>query len=253
MRAPLTLHEYRPLTAEALAVQLTVSATWRMYNTRGKRVNYKQLSEGTPLPRSKRAKKDELFPVEIVERDATSGRVKIHYCGYSSEDDEWRDPGDIVDLTTPTPILTNSFSLHQELALKIKRSLVNTRKSSPEVRIEMDFDKVLYDNGLKVHGQVKKVQRGLEIFKVTKYSDLEELLGPKWFIRGFNENGDFCYAILDTIHYYLRARRALVEFKPASDNAKPKRCVHSQGYSLVFCFIRADGVACDFHRMYSSK
>ena len=39
-------------------------------------------------------------------------------------------------------------------------------------------------------------------------------------ICGFNENGDFCYAILDTIHYYLRARRSLVEFKPASDNGE---------------------------------
>ena len=216
-------------------------------------MNYKQLSEGTALPRSKRAKEQELFPIEIVENDATTCRVKIHYCGYSSEDDEWRDPGDIVDLSSPTPLLTSSFSLHQELALKIKRSLQNTRKSSPEVRIEMDFDKVLYDSGLKVHGQMKKVQRGVEIYNVTKYADLDELLGPKWFIRGFNENGDFCYAILDTVHYYLRARRSLVEFKPTSDNSRHRKCVYSQGYSLVFCFIRGDGVACDFHRIYSSQ
>ena len=58
------------------------------------------------------------------------------------------------------------------------------------------------------------MQSGVEIYNVTKYADLDKLLGPKWFIRGFNENGDFCYAILDTIHYYLRARRSLVEFIP---------------------------------------
>ena len=227
----------------------------RMYNTRGKRVNYKELSKGTALPRSKRAKKQELFPIEIVENDITTGKVKIHYCGYSNDYDEWRDPGDIVDLSSPspTPLLTSSFSLHQELALKIKRSLQNTRKSSPEVRIEMEFDKVLYDSGLKVHGQMKKVQRGVEIYSVAKYADLDELLGPKWFIRGFNENGDFCYAILDTVHYYLQAKRSLVDFKPASDNAKPRKCVYSQGYSLFFCFIRGDGVACDFHRIYTSQ
>ena len=49
-------------------------------------------------------------------------------------------------------------------------------------------------------GQVKKVQSGVEIYNVTKYADLDKLLRPKWFIRGFNENGDFCYAVLDTIH-----------------------------------------------------
>jgi hypothetical protein len=102
-----------------------------------------------------------------------------------------------------------------------------------------------------MHGQVKKVQRGLEIYAVTKYADLDDLLGPKWFIRGFNKNGDFCYALLDTIHFYLRARRPLVEYKPTNDSTKPKKCVHSQGYSLVFCFIRGDGVVCDFYKIYS--
>ena len=78
-----------------------------------------------------------------MERDTNAERVKIHYCGYSSSDDEWRDLGDIVDLTPPQPLLTSSFSLHQELVLKIKRSLQNVKKSSPEVRIEMDFDSVI--------------------------------------------------------------------------------------------------------------
>ena len=225
----------------------------KVYNTRGKRVNYKLLSEGTTvkLPRPKRARKNELYPIEIVERDTNAERVKIHYCGYSSNDDEWRDLGDIVDLTPPQPLLTSSFSLHQELVLKIKRSLQNVKKSSPEVRIEMEFDKVLYDGGLKTCGQIKKVQRGLEIYTITKYADLDDLLGQKWFVRGFNKNGDFCYAILDTIHFYLRARRPLVEYKPTNDSATPKKCVYSQGYSLVFSFIRGDGVVSDFHKIYS--
>ena len=28
--------------------------------------------------------------------------------------------------------------------------------------------------------------------------------------------------------------------------------IHS-GYSLVFCFVRGDGVACDFHKIYTSQ
>ena len=103
----------------------------------------------------------------------------------------------------------------------------------------MDFDKMLYDGGLKRLGHVKIVQRGVEIYTVRKYSDLDELFGPKWFIRGFNKNGDFCYAILDTIHFYLKSQRPLVEFKPASGGTELKKCVYSQGY--YFFFVRGDG------------
>ena len=83
----------------------------------------------------------------------------------------------------------------------------------------MDFDKILYDGGLKRLGTLKKVQRGIEIYTIANYSDLDELLGPQWFIRGFNQNGDFCYAIMGTEHYHLRTRRQLTEFKPSNDGS----------------------------------
>ena len=44
-----------------------------------------------------------------------------------------------------------------------------------------------YDGGLKTHGQIKIGQSRLEIYTVTKYADLDDLLGPKWFVRGFNK------------------------------------------------------------------
>ena len=60
------------------------------YNTRKRKVDYKQLNEVEGIPREKRRKNsDELYPVEVVERDTVNAWVKIHYIGYSANEDEW--------------------------------------------------------------------------------------------------------------------------------------------------------------------
>lgn len=66
------------------------------YQTRGKRVDYKELNQ-VVLPRAIR-EKSRLYSVEIVERNVLAGKVKIHYVGYSSSEDEWCDAADVVDL-----------------------------------------------------------------------------------------------------------------------------------------------------------
>ena len=65
---------------------------------RKERRNYK--IENIRLPRARRtAKKDEqLYELEIIDEDVYTGRVKVHYVGYESEDDEWRDKDEIVYL-----------------------------------------------------------------------------------------------------------------------------------------------------------
>ena len=64
--------------------------------------------------------------------------------------------GTVPAPVSPEPLLTPTFSLHQELAIKIKSSLIRTRKGSPEVKIEMCFDKLLFDQGLKTQGTLKE-------------------------------------------------------------------------------------------------
>ena len=59
----------------------------------------------------------------------------------------------------------------------------------------MDFDKAVYESGLKVLGTLKKSERGVDKYVIKNYSDLDTVLGKKWYIRGLNINGDFCYAI----------------------------------------------------------
>ena len=48
------------------------------------------------LPRVERTRHDpeRLYPLEVLERDGP--RVKVHYVGYSSTHDEWRDIEEIV-------------------------------------------------------------------------------------------------------------------------------------------------------------
>ena len=77
--------------------QGTEKRSLRLRNT--ERVNYKKLSNLT-LPRAKKVKCDDrLYPVEVVDKE--DHRVKIHYLGYDSSYDEWREYGDVVPLTSP--------------------------------------------------------------------------------------------------------------------------------------------------------
>ena len=48
-----------------------------------------------------------LYPVEVLEHEA--GKVKIHYIGYGSSDDEWKEEEELVDLSEPTYLLSNIF------------------------------------------------------------------------------------------------------------------------------------------------
>ena len=89
------------------------------------------------------------------------------------------------------------------MTCKIKLALKSSRKGSPEAKIELPFDQTKFDE-IKGKGTLKKKHRGKEIYGITKYGDLDNLLGSKWFIRGLNENGDFCYAILNTVAFYLK-------------------------------------------------
>ena len=142
------------------------------------------------------------------------------------------------------------FSFYRELALKIKSSLGCGRKSSPIVKIESPFNKLQYDGGLRAYGKFKCSSRGNEHYTVSQYSDLDDLLGKNWHIKGINSAGDFAYAILQSVDFYLRKKQPLVEFVPDGSGGTKKH-LQEQGYTLVFSFIIGDGVQADFARMYA--
>ena len=66
--------------------------------------NYKEITN-VQVPQGRRVlqkpAKDELYPIEIVERDDEQGKVKVHYLGYGECYDEWKPLEEIVPLPTP--------------------------------------------------------------------------------------------------------------------------------------------------------
>ena len=177
--------------------------------------------------------------------------MKVHYVGYGSQHDEWRDEADIVPLDVsdterdcdPVP---RPFSLYSELRNKIKTALSSGRKESPVVRIDMPFDKLQFDGGLKQYGIFVRTFRGIDRYNIGHYRDLNVLLGKNWHFRGLNSQGDFCYVIKGTVEFYLHKRHPLQEFFPTEEGVETLRQTLDLGYMLTFNFVRGDGTPTDF-------
>lgn len=60
-----------------------------------------------------------------------------------------KDLGGDIDLIKPC---SEEFSLYKELGLQIQLSLPGGRGSNPDVKIELSFDKDIYNKGLRDAG-----------------------------------------------------------------------------------------------------
>ena len=182
-----------------------------------------------------------------MERDAAGGTAKIHYVGYSSHYDKWQSVSELVDRIEEADkheLHASSSFLHQELAYRIKSSLSSSRKSSPEVRIDVPFDKDVFDKGLKAKArEIDRAVKGNKQYTISSYDDLDDLLGKNWHVRGLNPAGDFCYPILDTIRFF-----PLVEYTPSQGEGGNRKV----GFILVFLFVRDDGLSHNLKSMYSA-
>lgn len=213
-------------------------ATYNLRTTQRK--DYHAIEKGVTIPRRRRIQEDDdkLYPITIVE---TSGdQVKIHYNGYGEEHDEWRDESEIVPPSQPESY--HPFHLHNELAYQIKASLSSQSRSDVNVRIELPFDKFLFAGGLQQAGKFLRKIRGQSMYTIKTYSTLVPMLGEQWHIRVLNKQGDFCYAIRETIQFYLYKR------KPIEDATSSVRSVDG-GYLLIFRFVRGDGVRRNFEEI----
>ena len=153
-----------------------------------------------PLPRARRAKvkaesPDRLYPLQVVEEDEERQLVKVHYEGYSTIYDEWRARDEIIDLQPDNetaredgnavedtdsgpgiaPILP--FSMYHELMVGIKAALTSGRKKSPQVRLRLPFDKLIFYGGLKARG----VEAGGGKYTIKQYQDVQDILGEGWW------------------------------------------------------------------------
>lgn len=203
-----------------------------------KRRDYRDLVS-VKVPRAKRSCGSErLYPVNIVQEDGN--RYKVHYIGYSSCYDEWKDDEELVALDHDEDSEeVEPFSLYTELSHRIKASLSSGRKESPIVKIEMPFDRISFDGGLRVCGIKKRVVHGTQRYTISSFKDLNRLLGSNWHVRGINKSGDFCYVILSTVEFYLYHRRPLREYMPS--NGGPVETKRELGHAVVFSYVRGDG------------
>lgn len=127
----------------------------------------KNYSVDIKLPRATRTSRsttDELYPIEVIQQDGD--RVKIHYVGYG-EDDEWREMTDIVR-TQPDVEPYVPYDAHRELGYQIALALNSKYRADPEVRIELPFDKLIFDGGLKQCGKFLYKSRGHNVYTIRR-------------------------------------------------------------------------------------
>ena len=114
------------------------------------------------------------------------------------------------------------------------------------MRIDLPFDRIEFDGGLRLCGKEKRCVHGVQRYTINQFQDLNRLLGINWHFRGINVNGDFCYVILNTVEYYLYHRRPLKEFMPSLTGERYTADLRDVGDMLVFTFVRGDGTSDKF-------
>ena len=205
---------------------------------------------------------DKLYRLTVVEEDEANGMVKVRYIGYSREYEEWRSKEDIVELnvedessfdeqdghdesnTIPAaPFSTNhqslkQFCLYDELASRIKSLLLSHRKGDPICRINMSFDTIYFDGLIRRSKALSTPQRSKTqpTYTLPTLSELDDILGSRWYIRGINAAGDFCFVTPGTVKFHLKQKRKKIDFQMQADGTLSK-IMFDEGRQLVFQFV----------------
>jgi hypothetical protein len=166
-------------------------------------VNYRE-AESLKLPRASTSQppKSKLYPVTVLEQD--SDKVKVHYVGYSSTYDEWKYEDEVVEEEgEEQSVAYQPYSLYSNLRVKVKQALTCGRKSSPVVKIVMNFDVVHFNGGLKTVGVPSRIVHGVQHYRIKTYQDLDPFIGFNWHYRGLNADGDYGFVELETVDFCL--------------------------------------------------
>ena len=209
----------------------------------------------------------QLFRLQVIDENADSELVKVHYVGYDSRFDEWRPKSDLIDLNDdtslnrvegnelsenledivvfngPVSIVAKPFSLYEELAYRIKSLFLSTRKGDPVCCTSMTFDTIHFDDLIRRGTLVKGQQTVYTLSPLTK---LDDILGERWYIRGINAAGDFCYVKPGTVRYQLRFVKGRPDFQVLEDGTL-QEYTYGQRYQLTFKFIRIDSILSQWH------
>ena len=135
------------------------------------------------------------------------------------------------------------FSLYEELTYRIKSLSWSSRKGDPICCVSMSFDTIRFD-GLIRRGTLVKGQSSE--YTVTTLTKLDDILGQRWYIRGINEAGDFCYMKPGTVRYRLRFVKGQADFQVLEDGTLHEYTC-GQCHQLTFKFIRLDSILSQWH------
>ena len=234
---------FRGVSSLTLTVQCAVVSTLRMaqHHKRNYRVDYRALANGPQLPRKKQSLKKEkwstskLYPLEVLDAklDNDIPLVIVHYIGWDSRYDEWRQLGEVVNI--PQEYICSSPEAttlsYLQLGTLIKENLHIQRKTDSLVTIHMPLQKEAFES-IQVLGEVNT--RGW--YHLHCLRDLDKLLGARWDMRIMNKNKDFAHVVSGTVMYKLLERQPLKEYD--SDGNPTFR---HRGFQLVFKFVRDRG------------
>ena len=72
-----------------------------------------------------------------------------------------------------------------------------------------------------------------EAYGLSSLSKLDDLLGERWYMRGLNSAGDFCYIEPGTVKFYLKCRHQKIDFQ-LQDDGSMKTQYFGNRHHLVF-------------------
>ena len=58
---------------------------------------------------------------------------------------------------------------------------------------------------------VSRFVRQQPVYGISKYGDLDPLLGKGWHLRMLNKGGDFCYCAKESVQFYLHRKKSMEE------------------------------------------
>ena len=169
----------------------------------------------TRTKRKERHNTNRLYSVEILDRDYSNKKIKVHYIGYDNKEDQWLDcDGEcpVVKFNNISPVNSVSYTDRLNIfldtcRLEIKKRLQIHRLIDPEERVEITGDEVLFQELFSCC--VQKIIRGTSYHYPRKLEDLNHLLGRNWDKRILDPSGDYAYIVEDTVLISVSRRRPI--------------------------------------------
>jgi len=207
----------------------------------------------TPKWNSRSVSENEADPYGVEDEESSRVRSTRYNSDSSSDDTEemlelsdeetdFSDDQPVPDAAVSIP--AKPFSLLEEVAARIKGALFSNLKGDPVCRVVMPFDKILFDKSLAVRGSIQheQLQAGKSklYYAIPHLMNYNDIFGERWYIRGINAAGDFCYVIPGTAKFYLIQNRRKIDYQLQKDGKLQKKYIE-MGFELVFSFVRGDG------------